>query len=109
MGLLSLMKESAYLINTARAGILDEKALVEVLAKKKIAGAAIDVFWEEPIPKNHPILKLDNVTLTTHIAGDTVDAIPKAPKLLVNEMNEFFNNGKLDMIINRKTAENFKL
>ena len=109
MGLLSLMKESAYLINTARAGILDEKALVEVLAKKKIAGAAIDVFWEEPIPENHPILKLDNVTLTTHIAGDTVDAIPKAPKLLVNEMNEFFNNGKLDMIINRKTAENFKL
>ena len=107
--LLSLMKESAYLINTARAGILDEKALIKVLEEKKIAGAAIDVFWEEPIPEDHPILKLDNVTLTTHIAGDTVDAIPKAPKLLVNEMNEFLNTGKLDMIINRETAQNFKI
>ncbi|MCP1224466.1 NAD(P)-dependent oxidoreductase [Sebaldella sp. S0638] len=109
MGLLSLMKENAYLINTARAGILDEEALIKVLGEKKIAGAALDVFWEEPIPENHPILKLDNVTLTTHIAGDTVDAIPKAPKLLVNEMNEFLNNGKMDMIINQKAAENFKL
>ena len=109
MELLSLMKENAYLINTARAGILDEEALIKILGEKKIAGAALDVFWEEPIPENHPILKLDNVTLTTHIAGDTVDAIPKAPKLLVNEMNEFLNNGKMDMIINQKAAENFKL
>ena len=109
MELLSLMKENAYLINTARAGILDEEALIKILGEKKIAGAALDVFWEEPIPENHPILKLDNVTLTTHIAGDTVDAIPKAPKLLVNEMNEFLNNRKMDMIINQKAAENFKL
>lgn len=107
--LLSLMKESSYLINTARAGILDEKAIVKVLEERKIAGAAIDVFWEEPIPAGHPILKLDNVTLTAHIAGDTIDAIPKAPKLLVNEMNEFFNNGKLDMIINKDTVEGFSI
>ena len=107
--LLSLMKKSSYLINTARAGILDEKAIVQVLEERKIAGAAIDVFWEEPIPAGHPILKLDNVTLTTHIAGDTVDAIPRAPKLLVNEMNEFFDNGKLDMIINKTTVEGFSI
>ncbi len=107
--LLSLMKDSSYLINTARAGILDEKAIIQVLTEKKIAGAAMDVFWEEPIPAGHPFLKLDNVTLTTHIAGDTVDAIPKAPKLLVNEMNDFFDNGKLDMIVNRSATEGFKM
>ncbi len=98
--LLSLMKPSSYLINTARAGILDEDAIIKVLQEKKIAGAALDVFWQEPLPENHPLLKLENVTLTSHIAGDTIDAIPKAPKLLVNEMIAFLDNGKTDMVVN---------
>ncbi|SFL36721.1 2-hydroxyacid dehydrogenase [Pelosinus propionicus] len=98
--LLSLMKPSAYLINTARAGIIDEDAIIKILQEKKIAGAALDVFWQEPIPKDHPLLKLENVTLTSHIAGDTVDAIPKAPKLLVNEMIAFLDHGKSDMVVN---------
>jgi D-3-phosphoglycerate dehydrogenase len=103
--LLSLMKPNAYLINTARAGILDEDAIIKVLQEKKIAGAALDVFWQEPIPENHPLLKLENVTLTPHIAGDTVDAIAKAPKLLVNEMIEFLNHKKYDMVVNYSHIE----
>jgi len=63
------MKKTAYLINTARAGLVNEAALLEALENKKIAGAALDVYHCEPLPKNSRLLKLDNVTLTPHIAG----------------------------------------
>lgn len=67
------MKPTAYLINTARAAVIDQKDLVDALEKKVIRGAAIDVFWQEPIPANHPLLKMRNVTLTPHMAGLTTD------------------------------------
>lgn len=98
--LITMMKPSAYLINTSRAGILDEKSLIEALKHKRIAGAALDVFWEEPLPANHPLLDLDNVTLTSHIAGDTVDAIPKSPKLLIKAINDYLITGRSDLIVN---------
>ena len=63
---LALMKPSAYLINTARGPIVDEKALYAALRDKKIAGAALDVFEQEPTPADNPILKLDNVIVTPH-------------------------------------------
>ena len=69
----SKMKPTAYLINTARAFVIDQKDLVEALENKQIAGAAIDVYWQEPIPANHPLLKMKNVTLTPHFAGLTTD------------------------------------
>ncbi|WP_422444804.1 2-hydroxyacid dehydrogenase [Thermoanaerobacterium sp. DL9XJH110] len=99
--LISLMKPTAYLVNTSRAGVLEEEAIVEALEKKKIAGAALDVFWEEPIPAGHPLLKLDNVTLTAHLAGDTVDAIPRSPKLLVEEINKYLEKGFSELIVNQ--------
>ncbi|HSG76460.1 MAG TPA: NAD(P)-dependent oxidoreductase [Burkholderiales bacterium] len=63
---LARMKSSAYLINVARGPVVDEKALYAVLAAKKIAGAALDVFEEEPTPADNPILRLDNVIVTPH-------------------------------------------
>jgi D-3-phosphoglycerate dehydrogenase len=69
----SKMKPSAYLINTARAAVIDQKDFVEALQNKTIAGAAVDVFWQEPIPANHPLLSMKNVTLTPHMAGLTSD------------------------------------
>jgi phosphoglycerate dehydrogenase-like enzyme len=63
---LARMKPSAYLINVARGPVVDEKALYEVLAAKRIAGAGLDVFEEEPTPATNPILKLDNVIVTPH-------------------------------------------
>jgi D-3-phosphoglycerate dehydrogenase len=61
------MKPTAYLINTARAPIVDQAALLKALQEKKIAGAGLDVFEVEPLPRDHPYRKLDNVVLTPHL------------------------------------------
>jgi len=79
MHLLSIMKPTAYLINTARSSIVDENALYEILTHKKIAGAGIDVFDSEPISSSHPLVNLENVTLTPHMAGGSNDAFKKSP------------------------------
>jgi len=71
---LALMKPSAYLINAARGGIVDEDALCQVLQQKKIAGAALDVIADEPPRKDHPLFKLDNVLWTPHIGALTLEA-----------------------------------
>jgi D-3-phosphoglycerate dehydrogenase len=64
---LGRMKKSAYLINTARAPIVDQAALLKALQDKKIAGAGLDVFEVEPLPLDHPYRKLDNVVITPHL------------------------------------------
>lgn len=64
---LGLMKPSAYLINTSRGPIVEERALIEALTRKQIAGAGLDVFDVEPLPLDHPFRKLDNVVITPHL------------------------------------------
>jgi D-3-phosphoglycerate dehydrogenase len=66
------MKSTAYLINTSRGPLIDEKALIDALQSKRIAGAGLDVFWTEPLPKDHIVRCLDNVVLTPHL-GYVVD------------------------------------
>jgi len=66
-GELALMKPSAYLINTSRGPILEEAALISALRDQRIAGAGLDVFDVEPLPREHPLRKLDNVVLTPHL------------------------------------------
>lgn len=68
---LALMKESAYLVNIARGGIVDEDALIAALQENCIAGAGLDVFTYEPLPADSPLCSLDNVILTPHIGGGT--------------------------------------
>jgi phosphoglycerate dehydrogenase-like enzyme len=70
---LECMKPSAYLVNMARGPIVDQRALTEVLAARRIAAAALDVFEQEPISRDDPLLQLDNVILTPHSAGMTRD------------------------------------
>jgi phosphoglycerate dehydrogenase-like enzyme len=70
---LTLMKPTAYLVNTARGPIVDEAALVTALLERRIAGAGLDVFDREPLPAGHPLTRLPNVVLTPHIGWPTDD------------------------------------
>lgn len=67
------MKKSAYLINTSRGPVIDQEALHQALINKDITGAALDVFKEEPINPDSPLLKLDNIILTPHIGSASVE------------------------------------
>ncbi len=71
---LALMRPTAYLINTARGGLVDTAALVEALAAKRLAGAALDVVEEEPLSADSPLRRLATVYLTPHVGGATADA-----------------------------------
>jgi phosphoglycerate dehydrogenase-like enzyme len=70
---LRLMRQGAFLINTSRGGLIDESALIEVLTTRRIAGAGLDVFAQEPLPPGHPFTRLDNVVLTPHLGWTTDD------------------------------------
>jgi D-3-phosphoglycerate dehydrogenase len=71
---LKKMKTNAHIVNTSRGPVIDEKALYIALRDKWIASAALDVFEEEPLPQNSPLLKLENIILTPHVAGSTDEA-----------------------------------
>lgn len=86
---LSKMKQTAYLINTARAGLVDTKALAEALRDHAIGGAAIDVYDEEPLPMDHPYLKLSNITLTSHLAGTSCDTMMTSVEIGMEDLNRY--------------------
>lgn len=73
---LRALGEDGILVNTARAGIVDREALVAALETDRIHGAGIDVFPEEPVPEDDPLLDLENVVLTPHSAGSTLESVP---------------------------------
>ncbi len=87
----SKMKPTAIFVNTARAGLVNEEALVWALENDIIGGAALDVFWEEPIRKDHPLLKLENVTLTPHLAGTTSNVGSNSIAVIMKDLDRYFN------------------
>lgn len=98
---LNLMRKDSYLINTARSGLVDEEALYKALKEKRILGAALDVFDKEPTGANYPLIKLENVTVTPHLAGGSTDAFTNSPKLLAKELLDSLDNGESRFIVNR--------
>jgi D-3-phosphoglycerate dehydrogenase len=80
------MKKKAILINAARGGIVDEKALFNALKKKDIAGAGLDVLEQEPIQKDNPLLGLDNVIITPHMGWYSEDAVDEVQRIAAEQV-----------------------
>jgi len=102
---LSMMKPSAYLVNTARAAIMDYDALYRVLREGKIAGAALDVFPSEPISGDDPFLTLENVLLTPHLAGSSPDIPKHHSQMITDDILTYFAGGRPKRIMNPVVLE----
>lgn len=85
--LISLMKRTAILINTSRGPVVDESALIDALSEGRIAGAGLDVFENEPVDPNNPLLRMDNVVVTPHSAGTTWDTWFRRAEFAYRNMN----------------------
>ncbi len=97
---LGLMKPTAYLINASRGGVIDEAALIQFLKEKRIAGAGLDVFGQEPPEKDNPLKGLDNVILTPHIGGLTLECGIKVSVLASQAAIDVLQGKKPNGIVN---------
>jgi len=97
---LGLMKPTAFFINTARGAIVDQKTLYRMLKEKRIAGAALDVFENEPLKPDDPFLGLDNVVLTPHIAGACYDNYKKASSIVTRGIEDYLRRKRPQYIVN---------
>lgn len=92
---LNAMKPTAVLINVARGAVIDEAALISALAAQKIAGAALDVFEEEPLPATSTLWNLDNVIISPHVSGNTIDYHKKAAALFLENLKRYLEKRPL--------------
>ena len=97
---LALMKPTAYLVNLSDARIVDRGALVDALESGSIAGAALDVFETHPIAPDHPLLGLDNVILTPHIAGATEETIERYSRMMIDDILRFIDGERPLNLVN---------
>ena len=95
---LGLMKPTAYIVNTARGPIIDEKALIAALADNKIAGAGLDVFDVEPLPKDHAFRRLDNVVLTPHLGYVSAENYTLQFREVVEDIRAFIDGKPVRVI-----------
>ena len=101
---LGLMKPSAYLINTGRGAVIDEQALLEVLREKRIAGAALDTFANEPLPADSELRTLDNVIVTPHCVGHTVEGWNEFAPAMIENMERILS-GRLPLYCKNPQTE----
>ncbi len=98
-GELAAMKPTAWLLNVARGAVVDEAALVDALRRRAIAGAVLDVFATEPLPREHPLWELDNAVITPHISGPSTDEI--AP-VFTDNLARFLAGRPLRHVVDRR-------
>ncbi|MFL5281618.1 MAG: hydroxyacid dehydrogenase [Rhodopila sp.] len=94
------MKPDAYFITTARGFIHDEDALAEALRSKRIAGAGLDVWEDEPPPHDHPLMSFDNVMVSPHVAGSTIEARESMGRIAAEQVLEILDGKKPPRLIN---------
>ncbi|MGQ9530045.1 MAG: glyoxylate reductase [Candidatus Bathycorpusculaceae bacterium] len=97
---LKLMKKTAYLINNSRGPVVDEKALYQALKEGRIAGAALDVFEQEPTPLDNPLLKLDNVVVAPHISSASYETRSRMAEMVAENLVAFFQGKKPPNLVN---------
>ena len=93
------MKAHAILINIARGKLINEKALVEVCKNDKIAGAGLDVFESEPLPKNSPLWEMDNILITPHIAGLSMNSSIRSYAIFAENLQCYLNGNPMQNVI----------
>ncbi len=102
---LALMKPSAFLINVARGELVDQRALVDALRGRRIAGAGLDVFEHEPLSAGDPLLELDNVILTPHWSASTTDVFAATSRAMVEGMLRASRGEVPDNVVNREVLD----
>jgi D-3-phosphoglycerate dehydrogenase len=99
------MKRGAYFINTARGPLVDYDALYDALAGGHLGGAALDTFSVEPPPPDWPLLKLDNVTITPHIAGSSRQTARRKTEMVIVDVANFYAGRPLNNCANPEVLE----
>jgi D-3-phosphoglycerate dehydrogenase len=94
------MKPGVRIVNCARGGIIDELALARAIASKKVAGAALDVFSQEPPPKDHPLLALPQVVMTPHLGASTGEAQLNVAISIAEQVRDFLLHGSVSNAVN---------
>jgi len=96
------MKKSAVVINVGRGPIIEEKAMIAALSEGRIKGAALDVFDEEPLPKDHPFYKMENVLLSPHCADHTTEWLDDAMRFFVDQFDRYRKGQPLLNVVDKK-------
>jgi len=102
---LRLMKRTAYLINNSRGPVIDEKALYKALKEGWIAGAALDVFEQEPTPVDNPLLKLDNVVVAPHISSASYETRSRMAEMVAENLVAFFEGRTPPNLVNPEVVK----
>ena len=100
----ALVKPTSVIINTARGPLIDELALIRALQEKRIAGAALDVFEQEPLPADAPHWELPNLTITSHYSGSSPHYHQRALAILLDNLERYKNGEPLRNVVDKKAG-----